>query len=161
MFELIPKAKVRIETQSKCSNWDPKQMFELRPIANIRIETHNKCSNWDPQQIFQLRHKANVRIETQSYFLKPAFNPPKRVKTRYGLTHRSLWSPCIKCLNLGGPKSVSVDKKPFQNMFFHRALCVILDAFTNISKCFQNSWRYSQLKMQHQCQRHRWLLWKM
>ena len=52
MFELRPKASVRIETQSKCSNWDPKQMLELRPEANVWIET--RVSSKQTKYIFGL-----------------------------------------------------------------------------------------------------------
>ncbi len=95
-IRLAEEAHVRIETPSKCSNWDPKQMFELRPKANVRIKTQSKYSNGDPKQMFELRPKANVRIKTQKPLLKAGFLPPKRAKTRYDLTQRSLWSPCVR-----------------------------------------------------------------
>ncbi len=68
------------------------------PHFKYQVRNSSNCSNWDPKCLLN----AGLQI-------------PK--KTRYGLTHRSLWSPCLKkCLKLG-PKSVSVRKNLFRICF--------------------------------------------
>ncbi len=76
-------------------------------------------------------------------------------------TARDFWRNFLACLFFSSLKGQC--HEIFVFMFFHESVSPQAPEYTttDISNFFENSRRYSRLKMHHRCQRHRWQMEKI